>query len=213
MVKQFYVASDRRLSNQLGALSRQVADIQRPTGTERDQSLLKLQQAVTDIQGQQATLAAQQADLLARATFSTTPAGLTLIHGGSVGESGPVARTITLPPPVGSARSAVIYGSGSVAWTGTSTTGLQIGDSVTVGIEFRQNANRIWFDNTQASSLQMFTFQAFPTFSVVIPVTVSPSGSVFDLRMWVARTSSGGQAQAGARLEGMSFTISYGDAI
>lgn len=155
-------------------------------------------------------LVEQVDELSARRTYSTTPADLQLIHGPNAGESGPVSRTVAFPAPTGGTRQAIIFGSGSVAWTGTSTSG-GIGDSVTVGLEFRQSGTRRWYDNTQAGSALMFTFMGSDTFSIATPVVVPSGGSTYDIRMWVGKSSSGGQANAGARLENMNFSIVYGD--
>lgn len=159
---------------------------------------------------QQQDLTSTVSDLTARSTHSTSPANLSLIQGSSSGQSGPATRVVSFPGPASGRRNAIIVGSGSVAWTGTSTgTGIQ--ESVSVGIEFRQGSTRIWYDNASAGSSRMFTFIGSDTFNLVVPVQVPAGGSTFDLRMWVGASSSGGQAQRGARLEGMNFSIIYGD--
>ena len=164
------------------------------------------------IAGQMGALGRQIEDLTQRRATATFPADLELIKGGTSGEIGPIARTLDLPAPQGGARTATIFGSGSVVWTGTST-GSGIADSVTTGIEVRQEGTRIWFDMFEASSASMFTFSGSRTFSVVAPVVVPSGGSSWDLRLWVGRTSSGGQANAGARLSAMNFTVVYGDKV
>lgn len=151
------------------------------------------------------------AELSSRTTHSTSPGNLQLIKGSGAGEVGPVSQIVEIAPPLTGPRNAIIYGSGSVAWTGTPTSGGQIAEGVTVGIEFRQDGVRKWYDTAQASSAQLFSFMGSETFSLALPVQVSTSGSTFDLRMWVGKTSAGGQVNAGARLENMNFTISYGN--
>lgn len=173
--------------------------------------LATISNQLNDIYDQQVILAGTVTELSNRSTHSDAPSNLQIIHGGTTGSSGPNDRTVSLPAPAGSQRSAMILGSGSVAWTGTATGPLDVGDLVYVGIEFRQDTVRKWYVNTTASSTQRFAWEGSNTFSMVIPVVVPLAGSAFDLRMWVGRTSSGGQANAGARLEGMQFTIIYGD--
>lgn len=156
-------------------------------------------------------IATQVTELQNRSTSSTKPADIQLIRGTTAGTTGPVTRAVSLPAPNGGARNAIIYGSGSVTWTGTTTSYPAVADAVTAGVEFRVNGSRVWFGEYNVGSNNMFSFQASPSFSVVVPVQASDSGDTYDLRMWVARTSSGGQSNAGARLENMNFTISYGD--
>lgn len=192
----------QRMDNGLRATSGQLAVIAEQINT------VTAQQEI--LSAQQATLSTTVSDLQSRSTSSTAPSDLTLIRGASSGESGPATRAVAFPAPVGGRRNAIVVGSGSVAWTGTST-GTGIGDSVTVGLEFRQAGTRVWYDNTSASSAQMFTFMGSNTFNLVVPLQVPSGGSSYDLRMWVGATSSGGQVNRGARLENMNFSIIYGD--
>lgn len=166
---------------------------------------------VQEIADQQDALAIQVSELNQRYSASVTPANLQLIRGSSAGESGPVSRAIDLPGPLAGRRTATIFGSGTVAWTGTITGTGVIADGVTVGMEVRQSGTRRWFDTAAASSASFFTFSTNETFSAVIPVQVPAGGSTWDIRMWVGKTSSGGQTNAGARLENMNFSIVYGD--
>ena len=194
--------NNRSNAGQLGVIGRQLETL----SAQQDQLSNQQDQLST----QQGTLSAQVTELNQRFTSATNPANLQLIRGGSAGESGPVTRGISFPAPQGGRRTATVFGSGTVVWTGSST-GSGIADSVTVGLEFRQSGSRRWFDTEQATSAQFFTFSGSNTFSIVVPVQVPAAGSTWDIRMWVGRTSSGGQANAGARLEGMNFTIVYGD--
>lgn len=196
------LGSNRATAGQLGQVGRQLEML------SLQQGQLSSQQST--LSTQQTTLSAQVLELGQRFTASTAPANIQLIRGASSGESGPVSRTISLPAPEGGRRTATIFGSGSVVWTGSST-GSGIADTVQVGLEFRQSGTRRWFDMTQADSSAWFTFSGSRTFSVAIPVNVPADGSTWDIRMWVGKTASGGQANAGARLESMNFTIVYGD--
>lgn len=199
-------ARDLVKSKEITQLAQSLNNSQRATGGQ----LAVISEQLDAVVLQQAEIVQTVSELSARSSHSTTPAALTLILGSGAGEVGPSARTATLPPPVGGRRNAIIVGSGSVAWTGT-TTGSGIADSVTVGLEFRQDGSRVWYDNSSASSAQQFAFMGSDTFSLSIPVRVPASGSTFDLRMWVGSTSSGGQVNRGARLENMTFSIIYGD--
>lgn len=191
---------------------RSIQDRVRSQGYSLDNLIISSAGDNRAIAGQMGALGRQIEDLTQRRTTATFPADLELIKGGTSGEIGPIARALSIAAPQGGARTATIFGSGSVVWTGTSTGG-GIADSVTSGIEVRQSGNRIWFDRVEASSAAMFTFSGSRTFSVVVPVVVPEGGSSWDLRLWVGRTSSGGQANAGVRLSNMNFTVVYGDKV
>lgn len=190
----------------LTQLSQSLNNSQRAMGGQ----LAVISEQLDTLTRQQGEIVQTVSELTYRSSHSSAPASLTLIRGATAGESGPASRDVDLPGPEGGRRNAIIVGSGSVAWTGTST-GSGIGDSVTVGIEFRQAGVRVWYDNSSASSSQQFSFMGSDTFNLVVPVRVPASGSAFDLRMWVGSSSSGGQANRGARLENMNFSIIYGD--
>lgn len=191
-------ADNRGQAGQMGVVGRQIEELTHQQGL---------------IQFQQGEIQAQVEELSARATHTALPADLELIRGASAGSSGPVSRGIPLPGPTGGQRAAILNGSGRIAWTGTIVTGAVIGDSVTVGLEVRQGGTRVWYTNSTATSLQLFPWMGSDTFAVSIPVVIPSGGSTFDIRMWVGRTSSGGQTNAGARLEGMNFTLTYGDRV
>lgn len=192
--------------------ARDVQDKVRNTSYSLDNLIVSSAGDNRAIAGQMGALGRQIQDLSERRTTATFPGDLELIKGGTSGEVGPIARTLDIPAPEGGSRTATLFGSGSVVWTGVSS-GAGIADSVTSGIEVRQSGGRIWFDMVEASSASMFTFSGSRTFSVVVPVVVPPGGSSWDLRLWVGRTSSGGQANAGVRLSNMNFTIVYGDKV
>lgn len=199
-------AQQRILSKEVRQVSQAWENSARATGGQ----LAVISTQIDTVTAQQAELSATVEDLSGRSTHSVSPANLQLIQGSAAGESGPVSRTVDLLPPTDAARNSILVGSGRVAWTGTSTGG-GIGDSVQVGLEFRQNGTRRWFDMALASSASLFTFSSGETFNLVVPLTVPPTGSSLDIRMWVGATSSNGQTNRGARLENMFFTIIYGD--
>lgn len=199
-------AQQRNLSKEVRQVSQAWENSARATGGQ----LAVISTQIDTVTAQQAELSATVEDLSARSSHSASPANLQLILGPSSGEAGPVSRSVTLPPPVDASRNAIVVGGGTVAWTGTSTGG-GIGDSVQVGIEFRQDGNRKWFDLANASSASFFTFSGTETFNLVTPLVIPASGATFDVRMWVGASSSNGQTNRGARLENMFFTIIYGD--
>lgn len=63
MVKAFYTPTDKRLPTELAKLQQSVRDVQRPTGTEKNRSLMNLQAALSDLQAQQVELAALVASI------------------------------------------------------------------------------------------------------------------------------------------------------
>ena len=56
MVNRSYIPTDRRLPAELSRMRQSIEDAQRPTGTERERSLLRLQEAVNELETQQAAL-------------------------------------------------------------------------------------------------------------------------------------------------------------
>lgn len=75
MVKQLYVPPERRAATELDTLRRQVKEAQRPTATERDLTLQGLQDAILDVQNQQAKLT--DAARVASASVGTTWSNIT----------------------------------------------------------------------------------------------------------------------------------------
>lgn len=199
-------AQQRILSKEVRQVNQAWENSARATGGQ----LAVISSQIDTVTAQQAELSATVEDLSGRSTHSVSPANLQLIQGSAAGESGPVSRSVTLPAPVDRSRNAVVVGGGSVVWTGTSTGG-GIADGVQVGIEFRQDGVRKWFDLANASSASFFTFTGSETFNLVTPLVIPDSGSTFDIRMRVGASSSNGQTNRGARLENMFFTIIYGD--
>lgn len=57
MVKAFYTPTDKRLPTELARINQSLRDIQRPTGTEKNRSLLGIEDALSALQDQQARLA------------------------------------------------------------------------------------------------------------------------------------------------------------
>lgn len=53
MVRSFYTPTDKRLPQTISSINKGLRDIQRPTGTEKERSILQLQQAISDLAGQQ----------------------------------------------------------------------------------------------------------------------------------------------------------------
>ena len=53
MVKSFYTPTDKRLPTELARIKQSLGDVQRPTGTEKSRSLLKIEAAIVALQDQQ----------------------------------------------------------------------------------------------------------------------------------------------------------------
>lgn len=213
MVTAKDVYPPRDLPGRADAWGRRVEDVDKSLFDTQVQLDQKVDNGLRATSGQLAVLAKQLDELGARSSHSTPVNEMEIISGGNSGEYGPLSRGFSFPDPVGADRVAILFGSGSIIWTGDPTGGFDIADSVTVGIEVLQSGRLIWNDQEVASSNKMFSFSRDGTFSVVVPVTVPITGSSFTVRMYVGRTSSGGQANAGARLQGMQFTLWYGDRV
>lgn len=94
MGKLIYVREDRRLPAELKRQARSIRDAQRPTGTERDQTMSQMRDQV--------------AELFARRSFSTEPANLS-ISASTPGQYLAYTRSFSFPPPEGGGRYATLH--------------------------------------------------------------------------------------------------------
>lgn len=210
MVKAFYLPEDRRLAGTLRTITRSVEDSQRPTGTERDRTLLKVQDAVDKISAQSQALAEAVDELQARATHQVAPAALTLTYGTGYGQKGPANRNFTLPAPAGARRTATLIGSGIFEWAG-GTAPASLG--IYLRLELWQGSKLVAADvaNVSNNPFVPATFNG-DSFSVTASLRV-PSGAspAFQLRLYGYRSSDGGTSTDAGRVANLSFTLSYGD--
>lgn len=143
MVKPFYVPADKRLPTELKRIQRSLEDVQRPTGTEKDRTLMRVQAAVVLLATQQAELAAAQAataaavaELEARSAHSLSPANLS-ISAATPGVFPTEVRSLSFPAPVGGGRVATLALSAEFVRTTAS-------GNVTIWIEILQNGVSTW---------------------------------------------------------------------
>lgn len=106
MARQFYIPDEQRLANTLQQQARSLADVQRPTGTEREQTLLKLQAALEELQAR-ASKRVTTSDLSVKAVDPGTGAGGTVIWANG-------QRDFSLPASTGSRRIAGVSVSGGL---------------------------------------------------------------------------------------------------
>ena len=205
MVKQFYTPADKRLPSSLASISKSVRDVQRPTGTEKERSILKLQNAID-------TLNVTVAELSARSSHQASPADLTLVYGKGYGQKGPATRDFSLPGPSSGRRTALLVGSGNFEWAGGSS-GSQISQGIYLRLELRMGNTLLGVDTAQVSAnpFEPASFSGedatFVT-SIRVPANTSPS---FQLRLFGFRSADGGETTDAGRVANMSFTIQYGD--
>lgn len=107
MVKQFYTPESARVASELKKVHRGLEDVQRPTGTEKDRTLLKVQAAVSDLAAQQAEVEAAVAELSAQSVHTFQPAPLD-VSAGTPGAYPTFSRAMSFAAPVGGARVATL---------------------------------------------------------------------------------------------------------
>lgn len=203
MVKAYYTPADKRLPATLSQLQSSLRDIQAPTGTEKERSLLKLQE-------QQLVLSDQVAELQGRASHQVSVAELNLVYGTGWGEKGPVTRNFTLPGPGASRRTALLVGSGLFAWSG-GTAAAALG--IYLRLELWQGSTMLGADVANVSN-NPFIPAAFNgdsasfVASVQIPAVTS---QVFQLRLSGYRSADGGTVTDAGKVTNISFNIQYGD--
>ena len=129
MVNPVYIPNDRRLPAMLRDIQRGVKDVQSPTGTEKNRTLMKLEEAVTELQEQQAEILAQSVHV-----FQAAPIQVTV---NTPGLFPTFTRAISFPPPVGGGRVATL--SLSAEFVRTSASG-----NVTIWVELLQNGISTW---------------------------------------------------------------------
>lgn len=109
MVSAMYTPTDKRLPTELARIQRSVRDVQRPTGTERERSLLRLEEAMLELAAQQAQLASQQAQLEAVvAALPVAFAGENVGGGFTPSTSWQTVATLTIPRPAGKTKASVM---------------------------------------------------------------------------------------------------------
>lgn len=129
MVKQFYTPDTARLASELKKVHRGLEDAQRPTGTERDRTLLKVQQAVGELDAAVAELTAQSVH-----TFQPAPVE---VSAGAPGAYPTFTRAMSFAPPVGGARVATL--SLAAEFVRTSASG-----NITIWLEILQAGTSTW---------------------------------------------------------------------
>ncbi|WP_353144745.1 hypothetical protein [Acinetobacter pragensis] len=103
MPRQFYIPDEQRLATILKQQARSLSDVQRPTGTERERTLLRLQQAVDELQ--------------ARTSSTVTAASVSAVANdpGTGTAWGQASRSITIPAPAGGSRYADVSITGALS--------------------------------------------------------------------------------------------------
>lgn len=203
MVKAYYTPDSRRLADTFKGMQKSVADVQRPTGTEKERLLEKLA-------AQQLILSDAIAELQARSSHQASPADLTLVYGTGFGQKGPATRSFSLPAPQGAQRTALLIGSGNFEWAGSAS-------SSALGIRLR---SELWLGNKMIStdvaevSNNPFVPAAFSGDTMNFTASVNiPAGAPvpLELKLYGYRSADGGTASDAGRVANLSFTLTYGD--
>ncbi|WP_416444759.1 hypothetical protein AB3K78_15570 [Leucobacter sp. HNU] len=195
MPRQFYISDEERLAKILKQQARSLSDVQRPTGTEREQTLARLQSAVAELD-------ARVASTISAPDFSVTATDPGGAPGNANWQSG--QRQFVLPTPSGGARFADISVSGDLA--GSSSAGTQPtaylailnGNSVVatemVGVPKAGSAGYppIWN----------------PRFRLSADVLVAATPFPLTIRLYVGAYSSGGNVTI--TVTSLSATVRYG---
>ena len=122
MVNPIYTRDDQRLPSELKRIQRSLDDVQRPTGTERERSLMRLEAQVAELQARSSHVATPP-DIEITAT---TPGTFTSASGG-----------MTFPAPEGGGRVATLQFSGEVIRVSSS-------GNITVWMEVLLNGVTAW---------------------------------------------------------------------
>ena len=136
MVNPIYVPAHKRLGRELKKVRAGLKDAQRPTGTQKNQTLRKLQEALDTLASVVQGLADTVAELLARSAFSRSPANIEITA--STPGLYPIAtRSMSFPSPGGGGRVATLAISAEFVRVSTS------GD-ITIWMEILQDGVSTW---------------------------------------------------------------------
>ncbi|MEV8336968.1 hypothetical protein [Leucobacter sp. NPDC077196] len=129
MVRAFYTPTDKRLPRELLNIKKSIADAQRPTGTERERALLKIQEQVSSIQAVVDELQAQQTH-----TFQAAPIDIST---DTPNQYPAATRNLAFPGPAGGGRIATL--GLSAEFERVSASG-----NITIWLEIVQNGVVTW---------------------------------------------------------------------
>lgn len=122
MVNSIYISGEERLPESLKQINRSLSDIQRPTGTEKTQTVLQLQESVDE--------------LTARRSHTVTPADFS-ISASTPGQYPSASRSFSFPGPEGGGRVATLALSAEFVRTTSS-------GNITIFLEILQNGVVTW---------------------------------------------------------------------
>lgn len=189
MVTRRYTRDDHRLPAELKRIQRSLDDAQRPTGTERERSLMRLQEQVDE--------------LFARSTHTVSPADVNLTAD-TPGEFPTVSRSFSFPPPQGGGRVATLALSADFVRTSSS-------GNMTIFLELLQAGSVTW--RRTGALVVGDTASAPPAWGQMslndfIQVTVpSESAAGMAVRLY-AHTFMAGTVTA--RMQNIQATLTYG---
>lgn len=196
MVKMIYTPEESRVPVELKKIQDSVRDVQRPTGTEKERSLLQLQQAVS---GLQVTVA----ELAARKVYTTSPAAFNI----STTTPGPfpeASRAFSFPGPEGGGRVATLALSADFIRTTSS-------GNITIWLEILQNGVVTWrrpgalYVGDTASAPPAWGNPAINDFiQIVVPNEAAAS---MEIHLYATSFVSG---TVTARMQNIQATLEYG---
>lgn len=190
MGKLIYTRDDKRLPAMLKQTQRSIRDAQRPTGTERDQTMLQMREQV--------------AELLARRSFTRRPADLS-ISVSNPGSYPTATRAVQFPAPEGGGRIATVHLSAEFVRTSSS-------GNINVFIEVLSAGSVVW--KRQAAAYVGDTASAPPgwgnpgmndMFQIPVP---TESAAELTIRIYGNTFVSG---TVSARMQNIAMTLMYGD--
>ena len=196
MVNGIYIAGDRRLPAELKKIQKGLGDVQRPTGTEKNRSLLALEEAVGELQ-------VTVAELSARSVATRSPADLT-ISTDTPGQWPSATRAFSFPAPSGGGRVATLALSAEFVRTTSS-------GNITIFLELLQN-NAVTWRRTQAlivgDTQSAPPAWGNPSINDFIQITVpNAAAASMSIRLY-AHTFVGGSVAA--RMQNIQATLEYG---
>lgn len=209
MVKRLYVPDDKRIPVEFKKIRASLDDIQSPTGTEKNRSLLKLQEAVDAVEEAVEAVEVVVAELNARSSRTQSLSDLSVTQAAPPSTPGSVlwgvaSRIFTPQAPVGGGRYVDISVSGSISGSNSS------GSMPTAHLQLLQNGGPVASEVLQVPPSGAV---AYPSgwntrFRVATDTLLGDSSAVFTLRLSVGVYYGGGTTTI--TLSDIAATTRYG---
>lgn len=188
MPRQFYISDEERLAKILKQQARSLSDVQRPTGTEREQTLARLQSAV--------------AELDARKSQVFVASNLAVTGSATVNPFPSAVRELEFSAPAGGTRSGVLTVSGLLTNSGSPSNAVQ------AFVEILLRGSRVWAG--EASVPRMTSAPAGWSEQISATVTIRAEANTpppLSVRMYRVGFTS---ASTTLLLSDLTATLAYG---